>query len=205
MEDSIHNPSDEGIYIIDRRTTSIDDSVNALTNSMFDFVKKTRRQRINQRNRVERLSPLLDWKNLGLEYEKARMLALRRAYPDAFIGADEDNGEDVEWGFGEFPVSVQASPRLRISGLATPGDLGTLTEEMQRLETSDYRGHWSRTGEDEEDEYPFPLVMKVRSRASSVMSGASTPGGGAFKSLSEHDLQKADAALSQVNGVSAIA
>ncbi|KAG1722314.1 glycogen synthase [Suillus lakei] len=202
MEDSIHNPSDEGIYIIDRRTTSIDDSVNALANSMFDFVKKTRRQRINQRNRVERLSPLLDWKNLGLEYEKARMLALRRAYPDAFIGADEDNGEDVEWGFGEFPVSVQASPRLRISGLATPGDIGTLTEEMQRLETSDYRGHWSRTGEDEEDEYPFPLVMKVRSRASSVMSGASTPGGGAFKSLSEHDLQKADAALSQVNGVS---
>jgi hypothetical protein len=47
-----------------------------------------------------------------------------------------------------------------------------------------------------------PLVMKVRSRAgSSVMSGASTPGGGAFKSLSERDLQKADAALSQVNGV----
>jgi glycogen(starch) synthase len=45
-----------------------------------------------------------------------------------------------------------------------------------------------------------PLVMKVRSRASSVMSGASTPGGGPFKSLSEGDLCKADAALSQVNG-----
>ena len=46
-----------------------------------------------------------------------------------------------------------------------------------------------------------PLVMKVRSRASSVMSGASTPGGGAFKSLSEGDLKKADEALSHVNGV----
>jgi glycogen(starch) synthase len=45
-----------------------------------------------------------------------------------------------------------------------------------------------------------PLVMKVRSRSGSVMSGASTPGGGAFKSLSEGDLRKADAALSQVNG-----
>jgi glycogen(starch) synthase len=44
--------------------------------------------------------------------------------------------------------------------------------------------------------------MKVRSRSGSVMSGASTPGGGAFKSLSEGDLKKADAALSQVNGVS---
>lgn len=32
------------------------------------------------------------------------------------------------------------------------------------------------------------------------MSGASTPGGGAFKSLSEGDLRMADAALSQVNG-----
>jgi glycogen synthase len=46
-----------------------------------------------------------------------------------------------------------------------------------------------------------PLVMKVRSRAGSVMSGASTPGGGAFKSLSEGDLKKADEALSHVNGI----
>lgn len=45
-----------------------------------------------------------------------------------------------------------------------------------------------------------PLVMKVRSRAGSVMSGASTPGGGAFRNLSEGDLQKADEALSHVNG-----
>lgn len=46
--------------------------------------------------------------------------------------------------------------------------------------------------------------MKVRSRSGSVMSGASTPGGGAFKSLSEGDLKKADAALSlsQTNGYS---
>ncbi len=46
--------------------------------------------------------------------------------------------------------------------------------------------------------------MKVRSRSGSMMSGAvsgvSTPGGGAFRSLSEGDLKKADAALSQVQG-----
>lgn len=46
--------------------------------------------------------------------------------------------------------------------------------------------------------------MKVRSRSGSVMSGAasgvSTPGGGTFRSLSEGDLKKADAALSQVSG-----
>lgn len=44
-----------------------------------------------------------------------------------------------------------------------------------------------------------PLIMKVRSRASSVMSGASTPGGGKSNSLSEGDLRKADAALSHVH------
>lgn len=41
--------------------------------------------------------------------------------------------------------------------------------------------------------------MKVRSRSGSVHSGGSTPAGGARKSLSERDLQKADAALSEVN------
>lgn len=41
--------------------------------------------------------------------------------------------------------------------------------------------------------------MKVRSRASSVVSGASTPGGGKSNSLSEGDLRKADAALSHVH------
>ncbi|KAL4244559.1 Glycogen [starch] synthase [Abortiporus biennis] len=187
MQDLIERPQDEGCYIVDRRSQSVEDSVSQLTDYMFSFVSKTRRQRINQRNRVERLSPLLDWKNLGIEYSKARQLALRRAYPDSFYGA---NGE----------------ARFRYTGMATPGDMGTLTEEMQALGTSDYKGQPWPTEEDEEEGYPFPLVMKVRSRASSVMSGTSTPGGGKSKSLSEGDLKKADAALShvgdsEVNGV----
>jgi len=33
------------------------------------------------------------------------------------------------------------------------------------------------------------------------MSGASTPGGDTFKSLSEGDLERANAALNQVNGL----
>jgi glycogen(starch) synthase len=202
MQDLIERPQDEGCYIVDRRMQSVEESVNQLTEHMFTFCSKTRRQRINQRNRVERLSPLLDWKNLGVEYSKSRQLALRRAYPDAFYGPDGVGEEgDGEWDEGvERAVlpSVPASPRLK--GAATPGDIGTLTEEMQSLQTSDYRGfNWPGANEDEEDGYPFPLVMKVRSRASSVMSGASTPGGGAFKSLSEGDLKKADAALSLLN------
>jgi len=61
----------------------VDDSVNQLTEFMFDFTQKSKRQRINQRNRTERLSDLLDWKRMGMEYVKARQLALRRAYPDS--------------------------------------------------------------------------------------------------------------------------
>jgi len=33
---------------------------------MFDFTHLSRRQRIIQRNRTERLSELLDWRNLGV-------------------------------------------------------------------------------------------------------------------------------------------
>lgn len=141
MQDLIERPQDEGCYIVDRRSQSVDDSVNHLTDHMFSFCTKTRRQRINQRNRVERLSPLLDWKNLGIEYSKARQLALRRAYPESFYGEsgyagyEEGEGEDVDGGFGfgmerMGPQSVPASPRYKMSGIATPGDIGTLTEEV---------------------------------------------------------------------------
>ena len=132
MQDLIERPQDEGCYIVDRRSQSVEDSVNQLTDSMFQFASKTRRQRINQRNRVERLSPLLDWKNLGIEYSKARQLALRRAYPDAFYGAGAE-GEEFDFGMERMiPNSVPPSPRYRMSGIATPGDLGTLTEEVRR-------------------------------------------------------------------------
>lgn len=126
MQDLIEKPDDEGCYIVDRRSQSVEDSVNQLTSYMFSFTQKARRQRINQRNRVERLSPLLDWKNLGIEYSKARQLALRRAYPDAFTEGEDDYFSGVE---RMPPSSVPASPRLR--GIATPGDIGTLTEDVR--------------------------------------------------------------------------
>ncbi|KAG8939617.1 glycogen synthase isoform 1 [Tulasnella sp. 408] len=198
MQDLIENPEDEGCFIVDRRSQSLEDSVNQLTEYMVSFCTKSRRQRINQRNRVERLSPLLDWKNLGIEYSKARQLALRRAYPDQF----ETEEDDWDAAYGEMArptFSMPGSPRLR-NGAATPGDMGTLTEEMQGLSTSDYKGGqmWHGLREDD-DSYPFPLVMKVRSRAGSIKSGASTPGGGGGRILSERDLRRADEALEKVN------
>ncbi|KAG1249117.1 hypothetical protein G6F68_013509 [Rhizopus microsporus] len=90
MEENIENCDDYGIYITDRRMKSVEESLQQLCDQMYQFVQKTRRQRINQRNRTERLSDLLDWKRMGLEYIKARQLALRRAYPDSFVDDEED-------------------------------------------------------------------------------------------------------------------
>ena len=63
---------------------------------------------------------------MGLEYAKARQLALRRAYPDEF-----EDDFDFDEGHVKIsrPLSAPGSPRLR-SGMMTPGDLGTLTEDM---------------------------------------------------------------------------
>lgn len=54
-----------GIYILDRRFRSLDDSCSQLTSFLYSFCQQSRRQRIIQRNRTERLSDLLDWKYLG--------------------------------------------------------------------------------------------------------------------------------------------
>ena len=100
---------------------------------MFSFCSKTRRQQINQRNRVERLSPLLDWKNLGIEYSKVCQPVLRRAYPDVFYGLDgalKGEEEDFSMEHMTLPISVPASPRYKMLGIARPGDIGTLTEEV---------------------------------------------------------------------------
>jgi glycogen synthase len=134
MDELIENSEDYGIYIVDRRAKSVEESVNQLADQMFSFCQKTRRQRINQRNRTERLSDLLDWRRMGLEYAKARQLALRRAYPGSFEDENELDFDESKIRVPK-PLSAPNSPMLR-SGMMTPGDIGTLTEEMQSLATS---------------------------------------------------------------------
>ncbi|CAF9913417.1 MAG: glycogen synthase isoform 1 [Gomphillus americanus] len=163
MEELIENASDYGIYIVDRRTKGVDDSVNQLSQFMFDFAGKSRRQRINQRNRTERLSDLLDWKRMGMEYVKARQLALRRAYPSCY-----DDNFDESYFFGgdepklSRPLSVPGSPRDR-SGLMTPGDFGSLQEGAEGLSTEDYIA-WKLPEEEEQDDFFFPLTLKTPKR-----------------------------------------
>ncbi|SCV04889.1 LANO_0G13652g1_1 [Lachancea nothofagi CBS 11611] len=164
MEDLIEKDQakDYGIYIVDRRFKNADESVEQLVDYMESFVQKTRRQRINQRNRTERLCDLLDWKRMGLEYGKARQLALRRAYPDLFKAAAGEEGNDTNMnslaGGKKFrvsrPLSVPGSPRdsraesLGSTVLMTPGDLGTL----QDANNADDYFYLSMGVEDEEEE-----------------------------------------------------
>lgn len=97
MQDTVDQPEQEGCYIIDRRKNSFDESVNQLAGYLEGFCNKTWRQHVDQRNRVERLNTLLDWKNLGIEHAKSRQLALRRAYPDAFLVTDGECEEEVDY------------------------------------------------------------------------------------------------------------
>lgn len=82
MEKHIIDPHSFGIYVIDRRWKGPEESLQQLTSVLINFCKLERRQRIILRNRTERLSDLLDWKNLGVYYMKARFLALYRKWPE---------------------------------------------------------------------------------------------------------------------------
>lgn len=66
MEQRIADPMSYGIYIVDRQNISVEESVRQLAQYMYDFARMSRRQRVIQRNRTERLSDLLDWRNLGI-------------------------------------------------------------------------------------------------------------------------------------------
>ncbi|XP_077117529.1 glycogen [starch] synthase, liver isoform X2 [Ranitomeya variabilis] len=65
MQEHVADPAAYGIYILDRRFRSPDESCNQLTQYLYSFCQQSRRQRIIQRNRTERLSDLLDWRYLG--------------------------------------------------------------------------------------------------------------------------------------------
>ncbi|CAE1228952.1 GYS [Acanthosepion pharaonis] len=88
MQEHVVDPKSYGIYVIDRRYKNPEESVQQLTQILYDFSCLSRRQRIIQRNRTERLSELLDWKNLGIYYVKARRMALHKTHPEIF---DEDS------------------------------------------------------------------------------------------------------------------
>ncbi|XP_013403502.1 glycogen [starch] synthase-like [Lingula anatina] len=151
MAEHIADPMSYGVYIIDRRMKTAEESIQQLAQYMFDFCRLSRRQRIIQRNRTERLSDLLDWKNLGIYYRKARNMALQKLHPELFQ-------EDPNTGriFMPRPASEPPSPSHSRSSTPIPSD----TDEKDDEDDDDEDDHddeeekeiLSRK-DDEEDHY----------------------------------------------------
>jgi glycogen(starch) synthase len=78
VEHHVPNASHQGICVLNRRTKSFDETTNNLVDYLMNFVQLSRRQRIEMRNRVERLSELFDWSALVVHYHEAHDMALER-------------------------------------------------------------------------------------------------------------------------------
>ncbi|CAG0924457.1 unnamed protein product, partial [Notodromas monacha] len=118
MADHISDPMSYGIYIVDRRHKNAEESVQQLAHYMFDYTKLNRRQRIIQRNRTERLSDILDWRNLGVYYHNARRLALHRVFPDLIGEDDDDDARSI--GRFSYPRPISEPPSPSSSRATTP-------------------------------------------------------------------------------------
>merc|ERR1712136_706180 len=114
----------------DRRFISLDESLNQLAQYMFDFTRLSRRQRIIQRNRTERLSDLLDWRNLSMYYRKARQLALHDVFPECDY--DEENGTRI--GKLSYPRPISEPPSPTSSRATTPIPSDDEQDEVDDLE-----------------------------------------------------------------------
>lgn len=118
MQDHIQDPKSYGIYIVDRHHKAAEDSIKELAQYMFDFTCLSRRQRIIQRNRTERLSELLDWKSLGIYYRKARNIAIAKTNPDEM---NEDSMSVKSFKYTK-PASAPGSPSYSRSSTPMPSD-----------------------------------------------------------------------------------
>ncbi|HEX4054303.1 MAG TPA: glycosyltransferase [Tepidisphaeraceae bacterium] len=68
----------QGVTVLNRRTRSFDESVSELEEYLMQFINLGRRQRIELRNRAERLSELFDWAVLIEYYNEAHDMAQDR-------------------------------------------------------------------------------------------------------------------------------
>lgn len=119
MNDKITDPKTYGIYIVDRLNIALEDSIVQLAKYMHDFTKLNRRQRIIQRNRAERLSELLDWRNLGTCYRDARLKALKMVYTDYKMIDEIGDGLRFSRPFSEPPSpgsSLHTTPAPSVHG-----------------------------------------------------------------------------------------
>lgn len=76
VQETVSNPREKGILVLNRRSQSFDAAVDDLVNYLLWFSALTRRQRIELRNGIERLSEMFDWDSLVKHYHEAHDAAL---------------------------------------------------------------------------------------------------------------------------------
>jgi glycogen(starch) synthase len=78
IQKSLPDHESDGLLVLHRRTKSTEDVINDLVDYLMTFIQLNRRQRIELRNRVERMSESFDWSVLIQYYHDAHELALER-------------------------------------------------------------------------------------------------------------------------------
>lgn len=78
VESHISDNESQGVKVLKRRWQSFEQSAEDMASYLYHFCQLNRRQRIELRNRVERLSELFDWTHLSQHYHDAHQLALER-------------------------------------------------------------------------------------------------------------------------------
>ncbi len=69
---------DQGVLVLNRRYAGFDQAADQLTDYLMSFVRMSRRQRIELRNKTERLSEVFDWSALVKHYHEAHQMAMER-------------------------------------------------------------------------------------------------------------------------------
>jgi glycogen(starch) synthase len=76
----VERNEDQGVFVLERSDRSFEESTESLVNYLMNFSRLNRRQRIELRNRVERLGEMFDWSILVRHYHDAHDLALERTH-----------------------------------------------------------------------------------------------------------------------------
>jgi len=84
VQKEIPDAREQGVLVLNRSTQQFEQTANDLVEYLLQFADMNRRQRIELRNRVERLGELFDWSVLARHYDEAHQLALERGPPSAF-------------------------------------------------------------------------------------------------------------------------
>ncbi len=76
-QQNVKDPHLCGIHVVKRNERSFDDAAGQLANKLYNFIRLSRRERIDLRNKVEASAQLFDWSNLTRYYDQAYDMCMK--------------------------------------------------------------------------------------------------------------------------------